>query len=577
MPFIILLIFLVLVGPLSAQKAPRETFPSLPTTVEQRKPYEQFLAKRYRFGADRLTWGEKYPVVINGTDEKGFTPDISCAQAPLIKETYDSVVVGGGPAGLSASFFLTQKGKKVLLLEKEPTVGGLAAGSSLGTGRYARGGAYFTSVEGPAREVYDKLGMGDFKNLAIPEPIDSYLWNGTYYRGLWEDHTVDKLPADFAVFKFLLRQADKDKMVPVQPIEDHPAAKVLDPLSFAEWVRSMPADLKKRADAGDEKARALWVKLQNDPTVNKSDPMSNVIKKLEIYGRSALGDHPDVVSAAVGVNFYIAELDTRYTTNIGAGGVAEKIFKKLVKDPDFKHHTTAPVGEVRNFPQGVEVCYSLKGKTLKVRGKTAVLTAPLSVAKKGIKDLETLAPEKKKVLESLEYRNYQVVNLHVAGHPWRDTYDLWIRDDATYSKKEPTDIIDGRWMDFRGQEKPRTDNKGVITVYVPLPKEMVGKGYDNQATLEIAVSAAEKAQAILNPLIARDGGKPMQVLAVEANRWPFSIHIAAPGHFLKKAKVLAAPAGNIYFASMNIGAPAIEEATYRGYIAASDILRKTMP
>ncbi len=45
---------------------------------------------------------------------------------------YDVIIVGGGPGGASASFFLTKAGKKVVVLEKEklprykPCGGGLS-------------------------------------------------------------------------------------------------------------------------------------------------------------------------------------------------------------------------------------------------------------------------------------------------------------------------------------------------------------------------------------------------------------------------------------------------------------------
>ena len=37
---------------------------------------------------------------------------------------YDVIVVGAGLTGLSTAFFLQQKGKKVLVLEKQDRVGG---------------------------------------------------------------------------------------------------------------------------------------------------------------------------------------------------------------------------------------------------------------------------------------------------------------------------------------------------------------------------------------------------------------------------------------------------------------------
>lgn len=57
-------------------------------------------------------------------------------------------------------------------------------------------------------------------------------------------------------------------------------------------------------------------------------------------------------------------------------------------------------------------------------------------------------------------------------------------------------------MDFHGNTLPRTSDKGVLTVYYPLPAEVVGKGFDNAKAIEIAERAAVKATQIMTPLIA---------------------------------------------------------------------------
>lgn len=558
------------------------TVPELPTTDAERRHYEDFLVDRYQFDRESIRWGEKYPIILRGTNEKGFFPKIDCdkvASPPKESETYDVVIVGGGPAGMTAAFFLTQKGKRVLLLEKEPGLGGLAIGASLGSGKYGRGGAYFTSVEGPAKEVYKKIGFGNYtKTHAIPEPIDSYLWNGKYYPGLWEsEKAMEELPADFAVFKFMLKQADKDGLIANQPIDQAEGTKVLDRLSFSEWINGFPKGLEKLAIEGNPEAKKLSQRLKNDPHCPTGKEMQNVIKLLEIYGRSALGDHPDKISAAAFANFYISEVDTRYTGNLGAGAVTDHLFKKLKDAPEFMWKTRAPVSEVKNTQDGVEVCYQINGEAIKVRGKKAIFAAPLKVAAKAIKDLAKLDPKKKEIIDKMEYRHYLTTNLHVLGHPRKNgEYDLWVRNDKTYDQHQPTDMIDGRWIDFHGTEKVRTDDKGVITVYNPLPKEEVGKGFEEKQTLVLAEKTVDAAGSFLNPLIAKEGGTPVRVLAVEANRWGYSIHIAGPGHFLDHAEILARPVLNTYFAENNLGTPAIEEALYRGYMAAEAILKESI-
>jgi len=50
--------------------------------------------------------------------------------APMAEKTYDTIVVGAGMAGLTATAYLARSGQKVLLLEKNAEVGGLVSSFS---------------------------------------------------------------------------------------------------------------------------------------------------------------------------------------------------------------------------------------------------------------------------------------------------------------------------------------------------------------------------------------------------------------------------------------------------------------
>ena len=65
---------------------------------------------------------------------------------------YDSIIIGAGPAGLTAAYELSKTNKKVLVLEKKNQVGGLAETKVFGDYRYDIGPhRFFTKNE----EVYD--------------------------------------------------------------------------------------------------------------------------------------------------------------------------------------------------------------------------------------------------------------------------------------------------------------------------------------------------------------------------------------------------------------------------------------
>ena len=65
---------------------------------------------------------------------------------------YDVIIIGAGPAGLTAAYELSDSGKKVLVLEKKPQVGGLAETKVFGNYRYDIGPHRFFTKN---KEVYD--------------------------------------------------------------------------------------------------------------------------------------------------------------------------------------------------------------------------------------------------------------------------------------------------------------------------------------------------------------------------------------------------------------------------------------
>ncbi len=564
--FVFLFIFITL-PPVFAERNP----PPLQSSPE----YTNFLKERYGFLPSDITWGEKYPVILRGGDEASFSPKANSESIRKNSEHYDLIIVGGGLSGLTSAKYATEKGLKVLVLEKENQPGGLAVGSSSsGTIRYGRGGAYFTDASGKAEEIFKDLGIHEgSKEFKIPYPIDSYLWNGKYYRGLWEsDSAMRKLPASFSAFRYVLKDLDNKGLIPVQPFENHPATQKLDSLTFEQWVNSVPKQLETLAKNGDWNAKQILERFKKDSKVDPLNPMKEVLGLLQLYGRSALGDHPNKVSAAAFINFYISEISERLTGSLGTGIITEKLLKQLENRSNLTLKTNSPVAKIIDSTNGVEVFYRSGGEIHQVKASNLVFAAELKLAPKLIENFERTAPKHVKALEKLDYRNYLVVNVHVQGHPWKEAFDLWVRNDSTYSKDKITDIIDGRYVEFEGKHLVRTDDKGVLTVYLPISEEKTGKGFTNKETVQLAEEAVRQMLDSLNPILAKNHQQPIQVLAVEANRWPYSIHVAAPGHFNERVKVLSTPVGNIYFAQNNLGTPSVEEALYRGWKSIEDLV-----
>jgi protoporphyrinogen oxidase len=546
----------------------------VPRDPKDRAAYELFLRERYGVEPREIVWGQDFPYVIRGGGERSFQPEVDVKNAITDEGEYDVIIVGSGPAALTAARYLTDKGLRVLILERDKEVGGLGQGGERKGVHYGRGAAYAAAVEGLVAKIYKHLGIGHYKrDFTIPEPIDSFYWNGKYYEGLWENpKAMAELPASFELFKFCLQHAAHEGRVTNQPMEEEDATFELDWMSMAGWVRTYPQTMAKLAETDPEAAR-IYKRFQEDPKVNRADPMKDVIGLLDLYGRSAFGDHADRISAAAFANFYSSELETRYTGNLGDGSLTEIIWKKLVRRRKLiTLKTEAPAAKIVNRTDGADVYYIKDGKTYKAKAPKVIFGASLNVASRIIEDFEATAPEQYKAVQSLQHRHYLVINVHVKGHPWKRTYDLWLRDDSDYSQAESTDIIDGRWMDFNGHEGKRTDDRGVLTIYQPLPESATKEKLTDEKTREIAERAVAKATKLLTQLSKdHDEGLAVKPMLVEINRWLYSIHLVEPGHF-SKATILKKPVGNVFFADNNLGVPSIEEGIYRGYEAAQDVL-----
>ncbi|MGZ3672581.1 MAG: FAD-dependent oxidoreductase [Bdellovibrionota bacterium] len=519
-------------------------------------------------------------IQVVGGDEKSFRPPApNGAPEPLGKD-YDVVVVGSGLSGLSASIFLAEAGKSVLVLEKEATFGGLAQGTTFpGTDvRFDRGAAYWTSAYEEEQQILQRIGLGDFQTKhPIPEPIDSYYWNGKMYPGIWDDETLKDLPASFALFKNELNKASDEGLIPDQPIEEAPKMD-LDRYSAAGWIRSMPGKAAKRTDDDSKAIYARYKAELKSGKIPASDPMAGVVGLMDLYCRSALGTTSQYVSAIAFANFYISEVVTRYTTQIGTGQAAENMVKLLGTHDNVSLQASSPVLHIKNGADGVDTTYAQNGKAYSVHSKYLVFAAQLKFAPRIIDGFAAGAPEQAALMSSMAYSDYSVHAVEVKGHPYRLTYDTWTR--ATDANDHDfTDFILGRWMDpslngYDGFRDFKSDPPGnsIITIYHPLPLGFTGSGYDDHQAKLVAAHAVSRLLQIYSPFLAQNYKTKFEILGVQTSRWPFSVHVAVPGHFIKKVKIMRKPFGRVFFGNNNLGTPAFEEALFRGHCAANNVL-----
>ena len=92
-------------------------------------------------------------------------------------DSYDAVVVGAGLSGLAAATFLTDAkySKKVLVLEKENHVGGLASGGLINGESYSRGAAYWTDTYEEEQKILNYIGLAKFQKGTPDSGADRFV------------------------------------------------------------------------------------------------------------------------------------------------------------------------------------------------------------------------------------------------------------------------------------------------------------------------------------------------------------------------------------------------------------------
>jgi hypothetical protein len=529
-------------------------------------------------------------VTVRGGDSASFLPKMASRNIVHDPLHYDVIVVGGGLAGLSSAVYLTDAKKKVLMLEKEPQLGGLASWSSTDSRLYDRGAAYWTDTYDEEQQILKHIGLGDFKTQqAIPDPIDSYYVRGQYYKDIWAAQTVEKLPASFALFKYELQRANKENKIPNQPFEEFDQAMELDHLNTRQWMEQMPAALEAylaNSPANSDDAKKILTRFQNERnSLRGPSGMEDVAELMDLYCRSALGTTSEFTSAMAFANFYISEIETRYTSTQGTGIAADKMFRLLSTRKNlFIALRPAPVLKIKNVDHGVEVTYNSAGTAHSVRGSYVVFSSQLKIAPELIEGLDQKSPRQAKLMRDLKYSHYSVHLIKLEGQPYRSSYDTWVHA-SDYTEDDFTDVILGQWMQkdmlgFEGYRDFQNDppaKDGELSIYHPLPAKWLKTSYSDEDAKMLARKAVQRLDDLFSRLPPDLWHGPLKVKSIETSRWPFSVHIAAPGHYIWKAKILRQPFGRIFFAHSNLGTPAFEEALFRGHCAADNILKRSEP
>ena len=104
------------------------------------------------------------------------------------EQEHDVVIIGAGPAGLTAAYMLSKQGETATILEADTVVGGISRTAQAGGWRFDIGGhRFFTKVTPVEKVWFEILGEDDF----LTRPRLSRI----YYRGKFYDYPLSAMNA----------------------------------------------------------------------------------------------------------------------------------------------------------------------------------------------------------------------------------------------------------------------------------------------------------------------------------------------------------------------------------------------
>jgi menaquinone-9 beta-reductase len=161
---------------------------------------------------------------------------------PAVSDRYDVLVIGGGPSGAAAAYWLAQRGRRVLVVEKKRFPREKTCGDGL--------------TPRAVRELHD---------MGLAEPLADYLRydglrsiaHGVTLELAWPDHP------DFPPYGYVIRRRELDDMVAGQAVKAGatmwPAAEATDPLVEGGLVTGAIVHRKESGTREPVRARYLVV------------------------------------------------------------------------------------------------------------------------------------------------------------------------------------------------------------------------------------------------------------------------------------------------------------------------------
>jgi len=447
-------------------------------------------------------------------------------------EKADVIIAGGGMSGLIAALRLKQAGRKVIVLELEPEVGGNASSGRNEVSAYPWGAHYLPTPTPDMKDVcalVEELGFGlpgNWDETQLCHDPDERL----FIRGRWQDGFVPDYGVSAAaraeMVRFAAAMDDFKKLrgsdgrrafaIPVDESSKDEEITALDQLTMAEWM--------SRENYNDPDLR--WY-------VNYSC-------------RDDYGAGIERVSAWAGIHYFASrESHDVLTWPEGNGHIAHLLRDRL--------EGCLMTGKLvtRMTPEGrIEAIDAKTGAVSAWQADAIVCAMPRFIAQRLIPGMEGQAAP--------EYAPWMVANLTVSG-PVSETWDNVLKDGKSLGYVVATH-----------QSLSPIQGPTVITWYQPLDhlppvearKEALGKSY--QAWCD----------DILNEISGPHPSLREKLTHLDVWLWGHAMAVPLPGVIHGPVRAaMNQPLGKIHFAHSDMsGLSIFEEACHWGHQAARAIL-----
>jgi len=292
-----------------------------------------------------------------------------------IEETiYDTVIIGGGIAGLTAAYML--RDKKLLLLEQEDRFGGRVWSEKINETTYNIGTQYLNEEETSFIKLVDELGIERVTHDVRSTPIALYL-NNNLYLDIFSLMNLKIVLGGLRLFSNMYRKSKTFQLPPDDP----------------RWQTLAKQNLKDLQKGYGPELLAL---------VNS-------------YLKGACLSKPERTSAGIGA---LLTMDIFYAGDLAfVTGGTQKITDKMVSILNGKIMNRAGVVKVEEKDGIVSTYFQQNGKEHIIKSKSAVMAVPPQTA---LKLIPQLPDWKNEALSKIDYGPLIIVSVFLERNiPWK--------------------------------------------------------------------------------------------------------------------------------------------------------------